>query len=362
MTLVKNMLPHPYQPTSGPAIAPGAQADINVGGSQEQDALAIGALLIMDGSAGLATDLQELLNLASNAGRRYVELQPDHIYVNTGGMVQVPSGTPGKPFELIGHNSTVTLRNLAGQPAARMLGHSRAEDVHWILSGYTSPGLGGDPSAGAVPVEMYSHSEMERCSYEGLWAMVLIEDHITLDRVRALNVAHAMVRIGGASTGNLHTRRCDFTGATTSGHFVAWGTQEDSWTDVDSHFGFAPFCLLGEPNASQHEFAYTNVNLIGTSFESWGNRALGLGTRKMSGVMTQPRSGKWDLGGGSSGPAYFWSGSPWMADHNYAVESGNLGGWDPASNENLLMILTSGGDEFNGAFIGGGATGVFLNH
>jgi hypothetical protein len=50
LTLVKNSLPHPYAPTVGGVMAPQAVANIDVSYPQEQDAIALGYLTVMDPS------------------------------------------------------------------------------------------------------------------------------------------------------------------------------------------------------------------------------------------------------------------------------------------------------------------------
>lgn len=307
--------------------------------------------------SGSTTAVSDLIARAVRLGKSYVELAPDTVYDNTGGQIALPSGvSDGRPFELVGHRTAVLTRRAAG--AAVVFNQwSKATKVDFVCSGFdANAALGGDPSGFGTSIEMNSHCQLIDCSYQGFWGLVLKGDHIKLHRVRAYNTMLALVRIGANSNGNLSTIDCDFTGALNSGFFVADTAVEDSWTDIGSHFGFTPFGLFGQNSGSPATFAFTNINLIGTSIESWGNRAIWLGTRKISGVMTQVRTGQWDLGDGNSGPQFFWAGgSP--GDHNYAFESGNVDGL--TSSDGALKIVTAGGDVFNGSFVGGGSTGVF---
>jgi hypothetical protein len=308
----------------------------------------------------VGTDCQDVINAAAAAGKKWINLSDNFNYDNTAGNISVPADMKihGK-----GRGTLVTVRNLNNTNVLDVGQRAELTDMRiYVAAHATSPALGSDPSGNVVRSEWHSHSTGKRLLVEGFWTpFMLDEDHITIEECETVACQFGMIRVAGGSTGNLHTRRNYFTGCTVAGHWVAWGAKEDSWCTVDDHFGFAPFGLLAETNASQQPFSYINLMWLGSSIESWGNRAVASVSRSISGVMIQPRTGMWDLGNGISGPQYYWAGTTdaGLNNHNYAFTSPNVTGWPKSGNGNLFDIYSAGGDQYNGAFIGGGSIGVF---
>lgn len=259
----------------------------------------------------------------------------------------------------------VLLGNRADATVVAWGQRSSAENIKFLVDGHNgNAGLGVNPANGIVRMQWHSHSTGKNLRFQGFWTpCFLISDHITFEdcRLEGKNFA-GMVRVqAGSSNGNLHTRRNYWTGANWAGHMCLAGIQEDSWHSDDDHFGFEPFCLYAEFHGP--EYAYSNVSFRSTSFEAWGNRAVMLHSRKISGTMFMPRSGKWDMGTGFSGPQYKTTLEPYALGvagfESHAFTSGNVSGPNKADNNGQFEIIGAGGDVFNGPLIGGGLVGVF---
>lgn len=302
-------------------------------------------------------EAQTLVDRAVAAGRQSLTLD-DRVYDNAAATLVIPSG-----FTLLGssHDTSIIDLPLTGD-SIQMGPYSEVGRCFLRIKGaIQGPALGVSPAPSSNGIVMGPKAWLHDCFLQRFHTAIRFNgDHQLIERNETFECAVGVFESGaGGSRGNLGLKDNRFVGLTFAGLFIAVGTEIDSLESYRNHWGFSPYGWFGHSTGGQHEFAITNVSSSCDSFEAFGNRAIDIGNRKISGDFYTPRSGPHDAAYRLANGVGTFSGIYTTGNGAYVFESQNVTGKTAAVNGNYMSIWGSGGDTQNGPFLGPGSTGVF---